>query len=864
MLAPWEVDNEDENSLFEYPWTAVLPMISGSLSAFGSSMVLRELWPEFWKGQRKTLPTTRHAQRPKQQPAPQPSQQQQQQTRNTSRMRAPIVRCFVALSALDFVCSIAFAVSTIPSPRQYTHIPFAAGTFETCAAQAFWLQLNNVSSPLFSTLLTFYYTVTLKYQWSDTRIQRTEWASHAAIWIVGLVSAIFPIPMELYSNPYHFCWFSSFPQGCERYHEDVPCERGDNFELFMGAFTIFPLWPCLLAVVIMLYLIYHKVRNVEAAAARKPWGETAEDASSELFRSQSKTKMETNDDDVIGEEEEEHWNEDGFQVVTIAGSPANSSGIIRNHQFRLSSSSNNHSSNVNSNSQDQEEEDDDEEGNNQRNISGDRSGSSNHTGSRSTPIVNRRRSRAVARQAFWFVLAFVATHILRLVAILLFVISNQTNTILFVLAFDVMLPLQGWWNALVLLWTRQELHTPEALFLKQALSWRTYQPCWGYCWAPWQRLASFVGNAMRSVAVASSKSSSSSPSLPSAQGTDGTPIQDKENRGDSDGSNKTSNSNKSAPDRKRAPVPTSSYMQRPSSSFWGSLLPSNMKTNSNVSDDSTSSNSADQHALRTVGAKGLYASSTDDRKSRHENDTSASNNNSDQHQRSKNYESTTYTSHNSTTSFSCNSADLLFLENLGPDSLDLKSSIDDKSQGGANLNASKKSLQSRIDVIEEVDQEDDEDSAPNSRRTDEGNPSAQESTRTVRTAAHNSIAPGLLSEAEGRHEDASPTTTNNPLSNRMGRSGWPVSSRERFAVSDLTTDSEDYHLFNGHSSPRNSGNTTRLASLEKFSMAEPLYQDDDSHVAAAATEQGRTVSPSSRRKLESSPLYSDSDEDLPN
>jgi len=85
------------------------------------------------------------------------------------------------------------------------------------------------------------------------------------------------------------------------------------------------------------------------------------------------------------------------------------------------------------------------------------------------PQVNRSRSRAVARQAMLFVLAFVMTNALRIIAIFWFAITEDGNLVLYVLAFDVMLPMQGAFNAIVLLRTRT-LRTPEGKYVQRVFN----------------------------------------------------------------------------------------------------------------------------------------------------------------------------------------------------------------------------------------------------------------------------------------------------------------------------------------------------------------------------------------------------------
>lgn len=117
---------EDELSIFHHPNWALIPIFTGLLSCLGSYVVIRESWVDLRSSSR------------------QPS------------MRAPLLRTLIAMSLSDLLMSIAFALTMVPSPRWVTHVPFVRGNYTTCEVQGFFLELGNVATPLFSTLLTYY------------------------------------------------------------------------------------------------------------------------------------------------------------------------------------------------------------------------------------------------------------------------------------------------------------------------------------------------------------------------------------------------------------------------------------------------------------------------------------------------------------------------------------------------------------------------------------------------------------------------------------------------------------------------------------------------------------------------------------
>jgi len=422
MTRPDDLDLEGEIVLFHKPRTALILIFTGTLSAFGSYLVIRELWVDF-----DILPLCFGRKRAKSRSVVPNS------PGGSTSMRASLVRALMAISLVDLVSSLAFALTTVPSPSWTPHVPYASGNTATCEAQAFFLQLGNVAAPLFSTFLTFLFLAILNLQWTDDHIQKVEIWAHGLIWFVALACASFPIPLDLYNNAYHMCWINSYPEGCD-YKADFEgeCERGADSVFYSTLFTVFPLWPSLLVVTILMCMVYSSVRRVEQKSANVDWGERR----SNTFRSsgpksqhQTENTMMRSGLSTVGEiseiqESSEHVNDendddDSYDSQASSARASQDEGYQRGDLFRKE---------------------------------------------------DRKKSKAVARQAFLFVVAFVLTHILRLFATLWWTISEEYNAPLYVLAYDVMLPLQGWFNALVLLRTKK-LHTPEGVFVEKLLSY---------------------------------------------------------------------------------------------------------------------------------------------------------------------------------------------------------------------------------------------------------------------------------------------------------------------------------------------------------------------------------------------------------
>ena len=139
---------------------AILPKISGALSAAGSSYVIQDVL----RDPRKRKESTYH-------------------------------RVMLGLSTSDFLSSVFVNfLSTWPMPRGY--MKYAVGTMATCDMVGFFHALTIFTSPLLNCSLATFFLVQLKYNWTDGRIVSMEKWLHIVPWSVGFVASILGLAMK--------------------------------------------------------------------------------------------------------------------------------------------------------------------------------------------------------------------------------------------------------------------------------------------------------------------------------------------------------------------------------------------------------------------------------------------------------------------------------------------------------------------------------------------------------------------------------------------------------------------------------------------------------------------------------------------
>jgi len=335
---------------------AVLPKIAAAFSILGSVIIAYEVFLEHRKG-----------------------------------MQSPKSRILAGLSLADIIVSFGWFLSTWPAPEETTDYVWGArGTTGTCTLQGFLVQLGHVATPMYNLVLAWFYLLMVRYNWSDARLRKSERWVHAVIWLISLVSSIYPLFWKMYNNAWQICWLEPYPSYCLNSYEhgaDATCTRGDNANLHALFFTIFPVWPCIIGSMIIMLLIFLKVRAVEKQMARYA-GSTQSVAMTASSRRSSVRRL-------------------SF-IATPPPPPkdAEQEQLVQHQQ-----------------------------------------------------VVNRQRSRQVGWQAIWYVVAFFLTHILGLIANMMYTLNDSFFNYWFDLFAYFFLPLQGFLNFIVFLRTQSQMQS---------------------------------------------------------------------------------------------------------------------------------------------------------------------------------------------------------------------------------------------------------------------------------------------------------------------------------------------------------------------------------------------------------------------
>jgi hypothetical protein len=175
---------------------AILPMISGPLSITGSSLIVFKIL-----------------------------------THRKSKLTRIYNRILLGFSICDIIFSVGFSLSTIPSPSGTLDSWGARGNDTTCAIQGFVL-LTGMSVTYYNSLLVIYYTLSISFGMSESRLQKVfEPWSHIFIFCMAVVPSIFGICFGMFNNVGNICFVGDYPKGC-RTNDEIECVRGEKSYLF--------------------------------------------------------------------------------------------------------------------------------------------------------------------------------------------------------------------------------------------------------------------------------------------------------------------------------------------------------------------------------------------------------------------------------------------------------------------------------------------------------------------------------------------------------------------------------------------------------------------------------------------------------
>jgi hypothetical protein len=123
--------------------------------------------------------------------------------RDPKKMSKSYHRLLLTMSCVDACVSSFHAVGTWPMPEDSGGI-YAIGNRTTCTIQGFMTH-NSVVPSFFSVSLAIYYTLVIRYDWSEVQVRKVEpfMTSIPIMW--GLGTGMVAIPLKLF-NPAGLWW----------------------------------------------------------------------------------------------------------------------------------------------------------------------------------------------------------------------------------------------------------------------------------------------------------------------------------------------------------------------------------------------------------------------------------------------------------------------------------------------------------------------------------------------------------------------------------------------------------------------------------------------------------------------------------
>ncbi|VEU43177.1 unnamed protein product [Pseudo-nitzschia multistriata] len=123
--------------------------------------------------------------------------------RDKQKRKRVIGELIIFLCCFDIIGSIAYAFTTLPTPKE-DYILHSQGNEASCIAQGFFIQLGTISLYM-NVSIAFYYLLIIQYSWRENRL-RQSWAYSMLFVVPILVGAIFAFAgIPYYDNTVLWC-----------------------------------------------------------------------------------------------------------------------------------------------------------------------------------------------------------------------------------------------------------------------------------------------------------------------------------------------------------------------------------------------------------------------------------------------------------------------------------------------------------------------------------------------------------------------------------------------------------------------------------------------------------------------------------
>jgi len=402
-----------------------------------------------------------------------------------SSLQSSIGRILINLSIADMIFSFAVFLGEWPAPKDTMYIHHARGNVGFCTFQGWLRAVGYLASPMFSIALNGFFLLLVRYRWRDQQLWRLEYKVTAGIWLYCLAWSIVPIPLQAYNSDWDVCWVVSAPLDCI---DD--CTRGLGAMYLEIYFTFIHIWVCLVSTIVLMIILVRTVKSIEDKASKYNHHPnckvTAARSGKNTIKGETTVPFSLNQPtNNKGKMPPQNCS----QLEYDSSSEHSEEYIASNHVER-----NNNDINCDeaSNRQDEEEgiksdpENDSEGGHTNEALglakkkmsSGRRmmggisikylvGGSRNHRSPSLQKAKRHRRARIVSRQCILYTLAFLSTHMLDMIASVIYIVDPGVWYFRFdIFAYMVFQPALGILNFLIFSRNRYTMATPEGRFLR--------------------------------------------------------------------------------------------------------------------------------------------------------------------------------------------------------------------------------------------------------------------------------------------------------------------------------------------------------------------------------------------------------------
>ena len=207
---------------------ATIPMVSGSLSVFGSTVIICNVLRSSEK-----LSTTYH-------------------------------RILFGMSSMDILCSSGILLSTVPFPRDTPSLwGHLYGNTTTCTIQGVIFFSGNIASNMYNCSLALFYMLTIVYGVRDEVMKKRIEPCFHVVPLIYLVSANTFLLIKKSFNPLAtLCMITPYPRGCQL-NPNVPCTRGEHGFQHIWVFHGWPVIGMFFFVLLIMAKLYLAVRFQE-------------------------------------------------------------------------------------------------------------------------------------------------------------------------------------------------------------------------------------------------------------------------------------------------------------------------------------------------------------------------------------------------------------------------------------------------------------------------------------------------------------------------------------------------------------------------------------------------------------------------